>query len=343
MKNNKNKGITNCLINNIYILLIKKKLNNIRINEYKNLLKKEKKLIIKFVFILFAFNIFIINQIFIEYRKKINSLDICYTPPEYSNLKIIHLIITRFMFEYNFLKNIRKIMYKKDYILNGIRVLKKYLIPSLENQSCKKFIWILLLGDKANKMFIKQLLGINNLFQTELVYERELKSYIKIKSMGYDVLITTRIDYDDRIYYDAVNDARKVIDLNKPMMLYGYNKGAHYYENDNKYYEFYMTYKNRGCMSVFVSLITILNKTNDTYNIYDLGSHTGVRKKIQDNYQQYGMKSLNYDPAIFDSGTAKFVWVRHNNSFTLKYSENIKSHLKEYKFDLNKFYGKYKK
>ena len=54
------------------------------------------------------------------------------------------------MFEYNFLTNFKKIIYKRDYILNGIRVLKKYLIPSLENQSCKKFTWILLLGDKAN-------------------------------------------------------------------------------------------------------------------------------------------------------------------------------------------------
>ena len=157
------------------------------------------------------------------------------------------------------LKSFTKIIYKKNYILNGIRVLKKYLIPSLEKQSCKKFVWILLLGDKANKMFIKSLLGINNLFASDLVYQRELKIYIKNKSIGYDVFVTTRIDYDDRIYYNAVNDVRKVIDLKKPMMLYGYNKGAHYYEADNKYYEFYKTYSNNGCMSVFVSLIIILN------------------------------------------------------------------------------------
>ena len=278
-------------------------------------------MVIKCVFILFLCNIFIINQILIEYRKKNDSLDICYVPPEYSNLKIIHLVITRYMVEHHRLKNFSKIIYKKDYILNGIRVLKKYLIPSLENQSCKKFIWILLLGDKANKMFIKSLLGKNNLFQTELVYQRELKSYIK----------------------NTVNDVRKAIDLNKPMMLYGYDKGAHYYEIDNKYYEFYLTYENKGCMSVFVSLIIILNKTNDTYNIYDLGTHVRVRKRLIDNYQQYGIKNLNYEPAVFDSGTAKFVWVRQNYSGDLQYSENIKNILKEYKFDLNKFYGKYRK
>ena len=73
----------------------------------------------------------IINQILIEYRKKNDSLDICYEPPEYSNLKIIHLVITRYMVEHHRLKNFSKIIYKIDYILNGIRVLKKYLIKRL--------------------------------------------------------------------------------------------------------------------------------------------------------------------------------------------------------------------
>ena len=284
----------------------------------------------------------IVNQTIIHYQNNKVSLDICYIPPEFTNLKIIHFIITRFMVKHSRLKNFVKIIYKKEYILNGIRVLKKYLIPSLDNQSCKQFIWILLLGDKANKMFIKSLLGTNNLFESELVYQRDLKRYIKNKSKGYDVLITSRIDYDDRIYYDAVNDVRKEIDINKPMMIYGYDKGAHYYEIENKYYEFYHTYNNFGCMSIFVSLITILNKTNDTYNIYDLGTHVRVKKVLLQKYQQFGIKSLNYEPAVFESGTAKFVWVRQNYSGDLQYSERIKKRLKEYEFDLNKFYGKYK-
>ena len=171
---------------------------------------------------------------------------------------------------------------------------------------------------------------------------QKIKHYIKNKSKGYDVLITTRIDYDDRIYYDAVNDVRKAIELNKPMMLYGYDKGAYYFENDDKYYEFYLTYGNKGCMSIFVSLITILNKTNDSYNIFDLGTHIRVRNRIINNYQQYGIKNLNYEPAVFDKGTAKFVWVRQNYSGDFQYSERIKKHLKEYKFDLNIFYGKFK-
>ena len=43
-----------------------------------------------------------------------------------------------------------QLLYTKKYIFNGIRVLRKYLLTSLENQSCKDFKWILLLGKKAN-------------------------------------------------------------------------------------------------------------------------------------------------------------------------------------------------
>ena len=43
------------------------------------------------------------------------------------------------------------------------------------------------------------------------------KAYIRNISKGYHILITTRIDYDDQIYYDAVNDVRKAININKPI------------------------------------------------------------------------------------------------------------------------------
>ena len=285
-------------------------------------------------------SILIKYRIIIESGKLNTSLDKCYISPENNNIKIIHFIITRYMMERQRWKQFSEKIYQKDYILNGIRVLKKYLIPSLENQSCKKFKWILLLGDKANITFIKSLLGINKLFDSDILYQRHFKSYIRDKSKGFDILITTRIDYDDRIYYDAVNDVRKAININKPMILYGYNKGVHYYEAENKYYEFNIDYKNEGCMSIFVSLIIALGKTNDTYNVYDLGIHPKIRKTLLESYRQFGIKTINYEPAIFDSGGAKFVWVRHNYSGMYKFSENIKKYLKEYKFNLAKFYGK---
>ena len=292
----------------------------------------------------FVFIIFFINIIFlININKSQNSnisVEKCYVSPDDSNLKIIHFIITRFLIEFWPFRGFPILIYRKEYILNGIRVMKKYLFPSLENQRCKNFIWILKIGNKANITYIKSLLNLNNSFNSNVIYEKDIKSYIRNNSKGFDVLITSRIDYDDRIYYDAVNDIRKAININKPMILYGYNRGVQYFESDNKYYEFYKNYKNDGVMSIFTSLITVLNKTNDFYNIFELGTHIRVRKKILENFRLFGIKELNYEPAIIDNGEAKFVWVRQNYSGLYHYSEKIKNHLKLYKFNLTKFYGK---
>lgn len=282
----------------------------------------------------------LIAQINLNIYKNEISLKKCYSPPGVSSFKIIHLIITRFMIEFWPYGNFASKIYTKEYIINGIRVMKKYLFPSLENQSCKNFIWVLKIGDKANITHIKSLIKLNNLFESVIIYEKDIKNYIRKISKGFDVLVTTRIDYDDRIYYDAVNDIRKAINFKRPILIYGYNCGLCYYESDNKYFEFSPSYNNRGVMSIFVSLIIVINKVNDTYNIFDLGSHVGVRAKILDSYKSFGLSELNYEPAIFDSGTAKFIWVRHNFAGQFDYSESFKKDLIEYKFDLRKFYGK---
>ena len=290
--------------------------------------------------------IFIFIFLFIKYIE-INKVEVkqysikkCYFSSIESNLRIIHLIITRFMIISRKLPEFAKIIFREDYIQNGIRVMKKYLFPSLENQSCQEFIWILLIGDKANITYIKSLLEYNNSFEKKIIFQKDLKNYIKNIAKGNDILITSRIDYDDRIYFDAVNDVRKAINLNKPVIVYGYTRGLHYYEYENKYYEFYHGYGNRGAMSVFVSLILVLNSVNDTYNIYDLGTHKRVRLKILESYKSFGIKELNYEPAIFDSGDPKFIWVRQKYSGVLNYSQDIKKNLKLYKFNINKFYGK---
>ena len=259
----------------------------------------------------------------------------CYYTSD-NNIKMIHIIITRFgYYEKNIFKNKT---YKKEYIINGIRVMKKYLFPSLENQSCKEFIWILMLGDTANITTIKFLLNLNLSFESKIIYQKYIKNYLRNISKGFDVLITTRIDYDDRIYYDAVNDVRKAVNINKPMILYGYNRGAHYYELENKYYEFYSNFNNKGTMNIFCSLIIVLNKVNDTYTIYDMGYHFNIRKKIFDKFKSFGIKKLNYEPAIFDSGDPKFVWVRQRFSGLINKSYNVRKKLKLYDINLKNFY-----
>ena len=268
----------------------------------------------------------------------------CYSLVE--NIRIIHLIITRFLinsFSKEFPRKFRNRSYNDSYIQNGIRVMKTYLLPSLENQSCKNFTWIILIGAQANITQVNALLNFNNSFEKEIIYQEDLKNYIRNKSKNFDILISTRIDYDDRIYYDAVNDVRKAININRPMVLHGYNRGLVFYENLNEYYYFDFTpWRRRGVMSIFVSLIIVLDKVNDVYTIYDLGVHDKVRKVLLKRHKLFGIKELNYEPAIFDSGVPKFVWVRQIFSGWEKSNrkKDKDKRLKINNFNLSLFYGK---
>jgi hypothetical protein len=98
------------------------------------------------------------------------------------------------------------------------------------------------------------------------INKKDIKKFLRNITEGFNILITTRIDYDDRIYYDAVNYVRKQININKPMFLYGYNRGVFFFESNNKYYEFLFKARN-GALALFESLIIVLNKVNDTYTI----------------------------------------------------------------------------
>ena len=300
--------------------------NNININK--------KYLYILFFFI-FLIAINLIEKIQIIKKEKNDKFENkCFISFDNSNLKIIHLIITRFVIGL-FPNNDTS----KEFVLNGIRVMKKYLLPSLENQSCKDFIWLLMLGNKANITFLNSFLNFNNSFQWHIIYKKDIKNFLRNITKGFDILITTRIDYDDLIYYDAINDVRKVININKPILLHGYNRGVYYFELDNKYYDFEFKCKS-GAFSIFESLIIILNKVNDTYTIYDIGFHDQVKTNLLKNYKSYGIKELKYKPAIFDSGAPKFVYVRQKYSWAYNKTKKIKKLLKVNKFNLRKFYGK---
>ena len=269
-----------------------------------------------------------------------NNKSYCYISSFNSNLKILHLIITRFMIKFYKSNGFPKKLDDKSYILNGIRVMNKYLLPSLSNQRCKNFNWILMIGNEANITDIKSKLNLKKSFKSVILYQKDLKTFIKDNVKNFDILITTRIDYDDCIYYDAVNDVRKIININKPILLHGYNTGFYYFESEDKYY-YYHYNNNKGIWSIFISLILVLNKVNDIITVYDLGDHSFIKNAIIKLSKSYGINQINYDPSIVDTGDTKFIWVRQNYSGASDYTNklNKKLMLNITYFNISKFYG----
>ena len=99
---------------------------------------------------------------------------------------------------------------------------------------CINFICVLVLGDNTNIIYINSLLDFNTSFEMNIINYNNSKNYIKNITKRSGVLIPTRIYYNNRIYYAAINDVRNVINYDKPMLLYGYDRGVAFYEVDNK-------------------------------------------------------------------------------------------------------------
>ena len=287
------------------------------------------------LFILLFFNFFCLNKKIVNNNKCNNY---CYKPLFNPKLKIKHVIITRFL--NHFASFFIKYMEKEDFSINAKRVLNKYLLPALERQKCKDFIWVLMIGNQADLSYYKSYFNFHNSFKTELVYEKDIKNYLRNIINSYDVLITTRIDYDDVIYYDAVNDARKSININKPIFIHGFNKGYIYFESDGKYYDYDSVFGNNGVASQFISLVYFINKVNDTYHIYELGDHSTIKSNFLKKYKSFGINDINYNPCEFDKSIQKFIWIRQKYSGFLIYTKGSRSGLKLINFNSSTIYDK---
>ena len=55
-------------------------------------------------------------------------------------------------------------MEKEEFSTNAKRVLNKYLLPALERQKCKDFIWVLMIGNQADLSYYKSYFNFHNSF-----------------------------------------------------------------------------------------------------------------------------------------------------------------------------------
>lgn len=198
-------------------------------------------------------------------------------------LSIKHYIIIRFycfnmnrtdeqLFDYNLL----------HYAVN---IFKKYTLKSLENQTNKNFEIVFMIHNKIdiNHMAIQELYNIQSNLKINIIRLNDINNFIKENSNDCDFFITTRIDHDDLIYNNAVEEIQSKCDIKIPFYFEGYVNGITMINNDYKNScKFYSKYNDEfGSMSIFQSLI--INKKilpNCINNVY-LGSHTEVSNNIE--------------------------------------------------------------
>ncbi len=232
-------------------------------------------------------------------------------------MKIKHFVITRFLNNANM--NLGQRIFDEDVVRNGVSLVKSFLIPSLMHQSNKNFIIILIIHENLNKDFIKELYELKCDFPILILTNPEYKQYIKeeYNKRDCDFFITSRVDYDDMFYYNAVQDVQESVDASKPILTYTWKNGAIKRVGEKIYREFSPDYHNNGGIGIMLSLIINNNLTKSLskgYDVYDF-NHTQLTKCIRENFDKYCDLTLDYEPLIINKRNGIcWVYIRHNQT-----------------------------
>ena len=167
-----------------------------------------------------------------------------------------HLIFTRF-YSQPFKLTPEQLISDK-FLVPGIKHLKGFLLPSLENQTNKNFTLIITIYDKLNELrpdIYSELKKLTASFKIELMKNSDKMKYVE--SLNPDYLIGSRIDIDDCVFNGAVSTIQSEFKQELDFMFYAFMNGCTMYENNpNDIHKFVSpTYDGWSSFSAFPSII----------------------------------------------------------------------------------------
>lgn len=249
-----------------------------------------------------------------------------------------HLIITRFMCQDFISDNANVNFNSPEWIEMSFDMASRHIIPTLENQTNKDFTLVFLVGNNTTPEIAQKIYHLSNIINIMVVRYNEFDVYIQ--SIPSDYLITSRLDYDDHVYNECVEDIHKLLDEKPDIKLWGLNQGVSIVDGEDQAYLMRREKFEQDKEGFFAPMETlILKKTacnrNKYFDIYKLGYHTEVIRNFL-NTQRIRMKRDDYELkdiyATTNERNIDYIWIRHNNSasalaFNIIHTTNVKVEL----------------
>lgn len=231
-----------------------------------------------------------------------------------SDKKIKHFVIMRF-FTFDDPKYPYDI-YDVNFLKQQI-ILARNALGSLENQTNKNFDLVFMVNSKffsdSKYEFIFSLLKNSTSLPITFIKRNDIKLLTKGAINEYDYVITSRMDFDDFIYKDAIAIAQSKVDECDSILAHGYCKG-YIYRHGSELYNFTHMCKGTGFVAVLMSLIlkSSFAKNLPLINVYSFkhGSiKTGMERFLKKNHIEFSENM--FQP---DSSTRAFIYFRHEAS-----------------------------
>jgi hypothetical protein len=152
-----------------------------------------------------------------------------------------HFILTRFNVKMDgvssYDKNNKPVL-TEEWLERRFFLFEKYCIPSIINQTCKKFYWLVLFSNKTPEKYIQRIKNYEMQFRifkpvfleagTGDAYMKEINKEIpKYFDIDDRYLITSRIDNDDAFHKDMVLEVQKLFNKQANVFI-SYTYGLQY-------------------------------------------------------------------------------------------------------------------
>lgn len=190
---------------------------------------------------------------------------------------IKHVIISRFA------TTSTRTKITKDWVDHRLNLLENYCYPSVENQTCDNFTWIVTshkrnLTDEQLDRLNKMSRFRNILLRDDADYDERLDIYKSIIFEGgkdnIDIVITSRLDCDDAIHRCFVQEVQKNCMYNEDKYILNFSAG---YEYDVK--KKLLTIRSIKDTNMFISLVEKV-KDNDSIKTVVCDQHQRMRYKF---------------------------------------------------------------
>ena len=264
-------------------------------------------------------------------------------------MNIKHIIITRFLCtNFNGISDDK--LLSNENIKYHFDLLKSNLLRSLSAQTTKNFELVILIHRNLKKYNKSTLLSLQQLkydFPIKLMVVSDLRDYVYGFYKNHDRVITSRIDLDDFISHNVIEELQKYSEGVQKICLYGFKDGFTMQMNNDGRHLYYMkpssyAKKEIGYLAILLSLIVNTSSIKVPCTILDTKDHTDCITFLKQNPQKFGLDVIDFKHYHYvnyaENQTYTYIYYRHNKSDSVRCGQKIDQYndveIKEKYFDL---------
>ena len=215
-----------------------------------------------------------------------------------------------------------------DFLSKQIALAKSNVFKSLENQSNKNFDIVIIAHEKvfSNKKyeFIFKEFQEGTTLSLKFIKAKEQSLLVKEAMNEYDFVIYSRMDLDDFIFKDAVEDTQNKVSECENVLAYGYNRGYTYVWGE--LYPHCWLFSNRGHHSILQSLIWESSFAKNLPFMSIFSGHPKIKlvlkKFLEDNGVEFSESMFQQSKA-----TNAYIYFRHDLSLD-QFDKNSRNPIK---------------